>query len=353
MAGFPPRRPRPVFKNLLLYRIAPDWAIEFADLDAALGQARFAECGATQPRSAGWVAPRGDAHGALVESVAGHWLLTLMVESKLVPGSVVKRQVDALAAKIEQDTGRKPGRKQRQELKDQALLELLPMAFTKRGTVRVWIAPAERLLAIDAGSQARADEVLTALTDALPGFAAQPINTAQSPAAAMADWLVSGEPPAGFTVDRDCELKAADGEKAAVRYARHTLEIAEIRDHIAAGKHPTRLALTWNGRVSFVLTEGLQIKRLAFEDGVFEKQPGASRDENFDADAAISTGELLPLVGDLLDALGGEQALGDAAAAPAAQPAEGAAGAAAAPAAATAPAGGRSADLPPWEAGPA
>ncbi|MBP6902598.1 MAG: recombination-associated protein RdgC [Burkholderiaceae bacterium] len=327
-----------MFKNLLIYRIAPDWAAELSDLEAALDKRRFAECGATQPRSAGWISPRGDAHGLLVEAVAGHWLLTLMVESKLVPGSVIKRQVDALAAKIEQDTGRKPGRKQRQELKDQALLDLLPMAFTKRGSVRVWIAPEQRLLAIDASSQARADEVLTAITEALPGFAAHPINTALSPATAMAEWLVSGEAPAGFSIDRDCELKAADGEKPAVRYARHTLDIAEIREHIAAGKQPTRLALTWSGRVSFVLTEGLQIKKLGFEDGVFEKQPGASRDDNFDADAAISTGELLPLIGDLLDALGGEQVLG-AEAVPAPAPTA----AAAVPAQA-------GADLPPWEA---
>lgn len=341
-----------MFKNLLIYRIAADWAAAITDLEAALDKQRFAECGATQPRSAGWISPRGEAHGLLVESVAGHWLMTLMVESKLVPGSVVKRQVDALAAKIEQDTGRKPGRKQRQELKDQALLDLLPMAFTKRGSVRVWIAPAERLLAIDASSQARADEVLTALTDALPGFAAHPINTALSPAAAMADWLVSGEAPAGFSIDRDCELKAADGEKPAVRYARHTLDIAEIREHIAAGKQPTRLALTWSGRVSFVLTEGLQIKRLGFEDGVFEKQPGASRDDNFDADAAISTGELLPLVGDLLDALGGEQAIGaEAAPAPAnvAEPALASSPKTASQATGPSAAQGGN-DVPPWEA---
>ncbi|MDT7834607.1 recombination-associated protein RdgC [Aquabacterium sp. OR-4] len=341
-----------MFKNLLIYRIVPEWTVDFVDLDAALGKARFAECGATQPMALGWTSPRGDAHAPLVESVAGHWLMSLMVERKLVPGSVIKRQVDALAAKIELETGRKPGRKAKQDLKDQAMLELLPQAFTKRGSVRVWIAPAERLLAVDCGSQSKADEVLTALTEALPGFAARPINTAVSPAAAMAEWLVSGEAPAGFTIDRDCELKAAEGEKPAVRYARHTLEIVEIREHIAAGKQPTRLALTWNGRVSFVLTEGLQVKRIGFEDGVFEKQPGASRDENFDADAAISTGELLPMIGDLLDALGGEQALGEPAAGTA-TPAS-----AAAPAAAQAPApasaGGGStrppaSDIPPWE----
>ena len=298
-----------MFKNLLLYRLARDWSATVAQIEETLGAARFAECGLTQARSSGWVSPRGEEHGALIEAVAGQWLMQLMVEQKVVPGSVVKRQVDALAAQVEQQTGRKPGKKQRNELKDQALLDLLPMAFTKRAAVKVWVAPAERLLVIDASSASRADEVLTALTQALPGLSATLVNTAVSPAACMAEWLVSGEAPAGFSIDRDCELKAADGEKPVVRYARHALDIAEIREHIAAGKQPTRLALTWQGRVSFMLTEGLQVKKIAFLDGVFEGGL-AKKDERFDADAAIATGELAPLIGDLLDALGGEQVIG-------------------------------------------
>jgi len=299
-----------MFKNLMVYRLGPDWSATVAQIDQALALARFAECGATQARSSGWVAPRGEEHGALIEAINGQWLMQLMVEQKVVPGSVIKRQVDALAAQVEKQTGRKPGKKQRNELKDQALLDLLPMAFTKRATVKVWIAPADRLLVIDASSQSRADEVLTALTQALPGLSAQLINTALSPAACMAEWLVSGEPPAGFTIDRDCELKAADGEKPVVRYARHALDIAEIREHILAGKQPTRLALTWQGRVSFMLTEALLVKKVAFLDGVLESGAGQ---ESFDADAAIATGELAPMIGDLLDALGGEQVMGDAA----------------------------------------
>lgn len=344
-----------MFKNLLVYRLAPESGAVLADLaaaEAALHKAPFTECGATQAASQGWVSPRGVAHAPLLESIQGQWLLELMVEQKVVPGSVIKRKVDALAQRIEQDTGRAPGKKAKRELKDQALLDLLPMAFTKRATVKAWVSPAEALLVIDASSQAKADEVLTQLTEAWPGFAALRINTALSPAAAMADWLVSGEPPSNFTVDRDCELKAADGDKPAVRYTRHTLDIDEVREHIAAGKQPTRLALTWNDRVSFTLTDGLQIKKLAFLDGVFEKQPGASRDENFDTDAAISTGELIPLIGDLIDALGGEQALGSLPATPATAPsADTARPAAPVPARQDAAAAPQASDsLPPWEA---
>ena len=118
-----------MFKNLMVYRLGPDWSATVAQIDQALASVRFAECGATQARSSGWVAPRGEEHGALIEAINGQWLLQLMVEQKVVPGSVIKRQVDALAVQVEKQTGRKPGKNQRNELKDQALLDLLPMAF--------------------------------------------------------------------------------------------------------------------------------------------------------------------------------------------------------------------------------
>ena len=81
----------------------------------------------------------------------------------------------------------------------------------------------------------------------------------------------------------------------------------------AAGKLPTKLALTWDDRVSFMLTEGLQIKKVSFLDTVFE---GTKADDGgFDTDVAIATGELVKRVPDLIEALGGEAESGVAAAA--------------------------------------
>ena len=305
-----------MFKNLILYRIGADWSASVAQVEESLAKAAFIECGATQPASFGWTWPRGTAHGPFIEAVAGQWLLTLMVEQKVLPAAVVKRRVDEMARRIEQSTGRKPGKKQTKELKEDAVLDLLPLAFTKQACVNVWLNLEQRLLMVDAGSPARADEVVSQLVKALPGLSLTLLQTVQSAAVAMSEWLVSGEPPAGFTVDRECELKSADEMKSVVRYSRHALDIDEVRQHIAAGKLPTKLALTWQGRVSFVLTDTMQIKKLAFLDGVFEGQaPGkAGKDESFDADAAIATGELNRLIPELIDALGGEQTIGDPAA---------------------------------------
>lgn len=223
---------------------------------------------------------------------------------------MVKRKVEEQVKQIEASTGRKPGRKEIRDLREDARMTLLPMAFTKQGSTNVWINPKARLLVLDTGTQARADGLITALVKAIDGLLVQLLDTQISPAAAMAHWLESQEAPRGFSVDRECELKAPDESKAVVRYTRHALDIDEVRAHIAMGKMPTRLALTWNDRVSFVLTEALQIKKLAFLDVVLEGAPSSptadAKDSGFDTDAAIATGELSGLIPDLLEALGGE-----------------------------------------------
>ncbi len=289
---------------MIVYRIAPGWQAELAALEEALAKAPFQECGATQEKSSGWVPPRGEAHGLLAESVGGQWVLRFMTEAKMLPGTVLARKVKEKAAQIEQQTGRKPGKKETKELKDEAKLDLLPMAFTKQGSTWVWIDREARMLVLDTGAQGRADEIVTALVEALPGLSVALLDTQTSAQAAMAHWLKEQEPPAGFSIDRECELKAADESKAVVRYARHPLDIEEVQAHIQAGKLPTKLAMTWDDRVSFVLTEGLQLKKVAFLDTVFEGQ--GQDDGGFDADVAIATGELSKLIPDLIEALGGE-----------------------------------------------
>lgn len=306
-----------MFKNLTVYRMGPDWTATADQIESELDKSRFVECGATQQKSMGWVEPRGEAHAPLVESIDGHLLLKLKTQQRVVPGSVIKKRTEEIAEQIEKTTGRKPGKKQVKELKEQALHELLPMAFTKESATRVWIAPRERLLMLDTGSQSKADEVVTLLIKAFDGLALSLVQSEMSPTVAMTHWLGTGEAPYAFTIDRECELKSTDEMKSVVRYARHPLDTDEVKQHIVSGKVPTRVAMTWRDRVSFILTESMQLKKLAFLDVVFEGTGKVEKGEAFDADAAIATGELIQLIPDLLEALGGEQVMGGSPATPA------------------------------------
>ena len=292
----------------MVYRIGPDWAVTVEQMEEALAALPFATCGPTQEQSLGWVPPRGQAHGALVELVSGHRMACFQIENKAVPGAVVKRHLDERLADIEAKEGRKPGRKESRDLRDEIVHDLLPMAFAKTTSVMVWMDLTQRRLVLDTASQGKADEVVTALVKAFPGLQLSALNTQLSPQAAMTTWLSGGAEdwPAHFAPGREVELKSGDEFNSVVKFTRHALDDEQMRLHIGQGKLPTKLAMDWDGRVSFVLTESTQLKKVVFLDGVFEDNATAEDQGGFDADVALATGELGALITDLTEALGGE-----------------------------------------------
>ncbi|MEI8267562.1 MAG: recombination-associated protein RdgC [Betaproteobacteria bacterium] len=304
-----------MLKSFTCFRIQEGWqAPDFHALSDALGRSIFRPCGPTERRTSGWVPPRGVAHGPLLESVSGQWLMTLMSETRQLPASAVRAELDLRLDAVEAQIGRRPRGKAKREMKEQVEHELMPRAFTGKSAVMVWIDPRSRMLVLGTPSAKGADlvvaELLTVFEDRLP---LAPLHTAQSPAGAMATWLASRQAPAGFSIDLECELRQGDDTRATVKYTRHTLDTDEVALHLHHGKLPAYLAMTWADRVSFVLTDDMKIKRVKFLDVQTAAAPGTARDgeeDHFDANAALATGELSQLMGDLLDALGGEQAPG-------------------------------------------
>ena len=217
-----------MFKNLTLYRIAPTFAADLATIEAALQTALFAPCGPTQDKAIGWVPPLGEANGSLVESVAGQWIARLMIETKSVPGSVVRKHAQAEADRIEADTGRKPGKKEMKALKEDALLALLPAAHPRECAIWVWINMETRLLAIDATSPGKLDEVITALVNAFRDLSVTMLQTQVTPQTGMTQWLSATDPaewPGEFSIERECELKSGDEEKSVVKLDRKSTRL--------------------------------------------------------------------------------------------------------------------------------
>lgn len=293
------------FKNLQVYRFPAPWDITPARLGEQLGRHAFRSCTSYELQTQGWASPRDN--DLLVHAVNGQLLIALCTEKKLLPASVIKEVTKTRASELEQRQGFKPGRKQLRELKDQVTDELLPRAFNVRRNTLVWINPAAGWLVIDAGSPGKADAVLALLNKSVDGIHFERLDVALSPMVAMTAWLAADEVPPGFSVDQDTELQSPVEEKATVRFVRHALDAKEVQRHISAGKQCTRLALTWENRVSFVLTESLTLKRIAPVDVIKEGNDGVVQveEERFDADFMLMTGELRQMIADLVEALGG------------------------------------------------
>ena len=304
-----------MFKSAIIYKLADKIGHSLSELSEKLSSAAFASCGPTQDKSIGWIPPREES-GAFVESVGGQWIAKLAVETKSVPSSEVDKLVEAMAEATEAATGRKPGKKERRDLKDEALYVLLPKAFPKLKHILVWIDPVNCTLVVGAGSQSAADEVVTAIVRDM-GLSLGLINTRHSPQATMTQWLLSDhiDMPGALAIERECVLKSNGEDAATVKFSKHSLDNPEVRKHITEGKLPTQLAMSWDGRVSFTLTDSLQLKKTAFLDCVMDASGTDKHEDRFDADVTLATGLLTPLIAELIEAMGGEMKIAEGGAA--------------------------------------
>ena len=299
------------FKNVSAYRLIPEFTANASaeSLRTALQTQAYHE-GENGPESEnpGWATVRD---GDLVYSMQRQHLLKYKVAKRVLPGGVVKDAVARRAKQIEEKQGYKPGRKQMKEIKELVTAELLPKAFLQTRETLVWLDLEDGWLFIDAASDSRRDDILGLLSKTFTPFPVVPLHVAQSPAGSMTAWLNDGEAPGGFTIDQEVELVSTGESAASVRYLRETPEQEEVLRQVGAGKQCVKLALTWNDRISFVLTADLTIKRLAPLDVMRESYDesgdgAANADDMYQSMFVLFTGEVRKMMADVVLSLGGE-----------------------------------------------
>lgn len=296
------------FRNLTPFRLIEPLPLNAEALTARLESHAFQPCLSHQPSSAGWTAPLGRKARDLIHAVAGRWLFCLRTEEKLLPAIVINQALAERVAMIEDEQRRPVRRREKQELREQLVHELLPRALTRSRRSYAYLDTTSGWLVVDSASPRIVEELTGALRKALDSLSIAPPRIKQSPAAVMTAWLVAGQAPADFTFGDVCELQEGGETGGVVRCRGQDLTGDEIRAHLDAGKQAVQLGLIWKGRVAFVLDEALLVRRLHFLDVVQESlRDGAdSAEALFDAEFALMTGELALLLPRLLELFGGE-----------------------------------------------
>ncbi len=298
------------FKNLKVFRLSPSWQPSSEEFEALLEKQAF-QAGqfSSEPLNLGW-APFFEEESTLVHKVGRHYLVKLVAEKKLLPASVINQFAKAKAAEVEEQQGYKVGRKQMKEIKEDVTAVLRTKAFSIYRETRVWFDLDNHWMIVDAGASSKSDEVIGTLAKVLDPLPILSYMTEQSPTSCMTSWLLDEAAPDSFTIDQDTELKSMTDSRISVRYANHSPEHDELSKHITAGKTCTRLAMTWNDRVSFVLNDAGDVRRVTPLDVLAESRENLNSDdaiEHFDAEMTLMFGELNALLNDLTDALGGEK----------------------------------------------
>ncbi|ARU57145.1 recombination-associated protein rdgC [Oleiphilus messinensis] len=299
-----------LFKNIFFYRFTKPFQTTLDEFETALASHAATPVGPHEHFRLGWSAPLGKNGQQLAHATAGQWMISLCREERLLPASVIKETLDERVQLIEDEQHRKVRKKEKDELKEQIVTELLPRAFKRSQFTYAYIDAQAGWLIVNASSPKKADELTSFLRKTLGSLPVRFPEVNVAPSDTMTNWLSgSGDLPAYITLNDEVELQSQSEEKSVVRCRGMDLAGEELQTHLKAEKRVVKLAIEWRERLSFVLNEDLSIKRLKFGDFVEDKLgemelEGAA--EKFDATFAIMSMELAEFLPELLEALGGE-----------------------------------------------
>jgi recombination associated protein RdgC len=263
----------------------------------------FEPIGPSQELSIGFIKPNPE-RDSYTHNTGEETILMVAIETKSVPASVVRTEVDKRCDQIERETTRKPGKAWRRELSEDAKRDLLTHAFPKRIHVPVWLSGGDTgYLHIGSTSDKVTDLIVTLLLNVFDGMKVGYLVTNKNPATLMKDMLRDYE-DGSIEAGKHVVLKLTDESRRSVRYDNmNVVDMQEVQDHIKQGMLPTQMSMTTE-RVSFVLTDSLKLKKIEFLGDVMTQNDDLA--DRFDADVLLATSELKVLRSHLIAALGGE-----------------------------------------------
>lgn len=296
------------FKNLAVYRFNKPFSTSDDMLEKAMSDFKFSPCSSQDISKFGFTNAFGKHGQTLVHAANNRFLIQATKEEKILPAQVIKEAMEEKISLIENAENRKLTKKEKDALKDEITTTLLPRAFTRRNQIQALILPEQQLVIVDSSSSTKAEELLALLRKALGSLPIVPISFTTPIEQQMTSWLKSGNAPAPFTIQDEAELKAINEEGGIVRFKQQDLTEDEVLAHLETDKQVHKLALHYGQSISFLLAADASLKRLKYaeefraqNDEVATEDPAA----RLDADFTLMTGELIALLDDLFNALGG------------------------------------------------
>ncbi|EAQ67015.1 recombination-associated protein RdgC [Marinomonas sp. MED121] len=282
------------FKNVQFFQLTDTDAIDTNELIDKLADFPLKECGSQEEYSFGWMPLiRNSEQWYLASNKCV--LIRAGKEEKVLPSSVVREELEIKISEIELIEGRKVGRKEKADIKDELVFTLRPKAFSKRSDIWAYLDMEAKLLVINSTNASMTELLFKQLQTTLGSFPMAPLMPQESPSGLMSNWLLKNELPASLNTGEECEIQDGSEEKASIRFKALEPLSEDVTRHIEQGMRVKSLALKWTEKLNFVLHEDLSLRKIKFDDTIKEKAFNDSQGgglSDLDANFALMSLEL-------------------------------------------------------------
>lgn len=258
------------FTNIQFFQLTDTSLIDTNELMQKLPEFQLKECGSQEEFSFGWLPLiRNSEQWSLGSNQC--LLLRAGKEEKILPAAVIREELESKVAEIELIEGRKVGRKEQSDIKDELIFSLRPKAFSKRTDIWAYIDMKAKLLVVNSTNAGLTELLFKQLQTTLGRFPMTPLMAKESPAAVMSNWLLSNELPASLATNDECEIQDGSEEKTQIRFKALEPLSEDVTRHLDQGMRVKTLALRWIDKLSFTLHEDLTVRKLKFDDTIKEQ----------------------------------------------------------------------------------
>lgn len=296
------------FINAISYQFTKPFNVTVEQIQSDLEQHLFAPCGSMDLKKQGW-ASAIPGTTSLVHAAGDNALICLKTEEKILPSSVINKELNEKIQLLEVERGQKVGRSERMTLKEEIIQQLLPKAFTKDSLLFAYIDYKGQRIIVNASSSNKAETLLAFLRQSLGSLPVLPFKPETDLLTTLTDWVKNNSIPSPFALSHNISLKALDEEASQAKLKNLDLTEEEVQLHISNGKYVERVSLCWDRKISFDLTDEGHLKQIKFLDVIKEQNDDINNDDGlakFDADFALMAGELNQLLNNLAVEYGSE-----------------------------------------------
>jgi recombination associated protein RdgC len=191
-------------------------------------------------------------------------------EEKNLPAAVVREALEEKVAQIELIEGRKVGRKEKADIKDELIFTMRPKAYAKRSDVWMHIDNKAGLFVIYTTNANMIEQTFKHLQTMLGSFPMTPLQAQVSPSSLMTDWLLRNAVPAWLETGDECDIQDHSEDKASIRFKALEPLSDDVTRHLQQGMSVKSLALRWSDKLSFVLHDDLTIRKVKWDDAIKE-----------------------------------------------------------------------------------